>query len=129
MIRMASINRAVSSRGSFLLSFSKYRSKVRDSPFYRIPFTFNGVRTANTTVIQPLYAISRRGVVFVQKIIQPCNITVEPVELVRIANTLHASIVLEAMQRTIKNVTNSKSYCRNSIEIALEPTSRTYQIP
>jgi hypothetical protein len=66
--------------------------------------------------------------VFVQKIIQSCNITVEPVKLVRIVNTLHASIVLEAMQRTIKNITNGKSYCKNSIEIALEPTSRTYQI-
>jgi hypothetical protein len=85
------------------------------------------VRTANTTVIQPLYAISRRGVVFVQKIIQSCNITVEPVELVRVVNTLYASIVLEAMQRTIKNVTNGKSYCRNSIKIALELISRIHQ--
>jgi hypothetical protein len=88
-----------------------------------------GVRTANTTVIQPLYVISRRGVVFIQKIIQSCNITVESVELVRVANTLHASIILEAMQRTIKNTTNGKSYCRNSIKIALEPTSKTHQIP
>jgi hypothetical protein len=40
------------------------------------------VRTTNITVIQPLYAISRRGVVFVQKIIQSCNITVKFVELV-----------------------------------------------
>jgi hypothetical protein len=87
------------------------------------------VRTVNTTVIQPLYAINRRGMVSVRKIIQPCNITVEPVELVRVANTLHASIVLEAMQRTIKNATNNKSFCKNSIEIVLEPISRTYQTP
>src|SRR5258708_28447158 len=77
---------------------------IRESSKKRSLLT--GVRTANTTVIQPLYAISRRGVVFVQKIIQLCNITVEPVELVRVANTLHALIALEAMQRTIKNATN-----------------------
>src|SRR5258708_23242043 len=88
-----------------------------------------GVRTVNTMGIQPLFAINRRDVVFVQKIIQPCNITVEPVELVRVANTLHASIALEAMQRTIKNATNGKSYCKNSIEIVLGPTSRIHQIP
>jgi hypothetical protein len=67
--------------------------------------------------------------VFVQKITQPYNITVESVELVRVANTLHALIALEVMQRTIKNATNGKSYCKNSIEIVLGPTSRTYQIP
>jgi hypothetical protein len=87
------------------------------------------VRTANITVIQSLYAISRRGMISVRKIIQPCNIIIEPVELVRVANTLHASIILEAMQRTIKNATNSKSFYKNSIEIVLEPTSRTYQTP
>jgi hypothetical protein len=65
---------------------------------------------------------------FVQKIIQSCNITVEPAELVTVANTLHVSIVLEAMLRTTKNVTNGKSYCKNSIEIVRGPTSRTYQI-
>jgi hypothetical protein len=65
-------------------------------------------------------------VVFIQKIIQSCNITVEPVELVRVANTLYALIILEAMQRTIKNTTNSKSYCKNSTEIVLELISRTY---
>src|SRR5258708_5936537 len=88
-----------------------------------------GVRTVNTTVIQPLFAINRRDAVFVQKIIQPCNITVEPVELVRITNTLHALIVLEAMQRTIKNATNDKAYCKNSIEVVLERSSRTNQAP
>jgi hypothetical protein len=67
--------------------------------------------------------------VFVQKITQPYNITVESVELVRVANTLHALIALEVMQRTIKNATNGKSYCKNSIEIVLGPTSRTHQIP
>jgi hypothetical protein len=82
------------------------------------------IRTANTTVIQPLYAISRRDMVFIQKIIQPYNITVKSVELVRITNTLHASIVLKAMQRTIKNATNNKSYCKNSIEIVLKSTSK-----
>jgi hypothetical protein len=56
------------------------------------------VRIANITVIQSLYAISRRGVVFIQKIIQPCNITVKPVELVRVANTLYALIILKIMQ-------------------------------
>ena len=84
------------------------------------------VRTANTTVIQPLYVINRRGVISVRKIIQSCNITVEPVKLVRVTNTLYASIILKAMQRTTKNVTNDKSFCKNSIEIVLELTSRTY---
>jgi hypothetical protein len=65
--------------------------------------------------------------VFVQKIIQSCNITVEPVELVKIANTLYALIILEVIQRTIKNATNNKSYCRNNIEIALKLTSKTHQ--
>jgi hypothetical protein len=75
------------------------------------------VRTINTTVIQPLFAINRRDVVFVQKIIQPCNITVEPIKLVTVTNTLHVSIVLEAMQRTTRNVTNGKSYCKNNTDI------------
>jgi hypothetical protein len=87
------------------------------------------IRTVNTTAIQPLFARNRRDVVFIQKITQPCNITVESVKLVRVANTLHALIALKAMQRTIKNATNNKSYCKNSIEIVLGPTSRTYQIP
>jgi hypothetical protein len=52
-----------------------------------------------------------------QKIIQSYNITVEPAELVTIANTLYVLIVLEAMQRMIKNATNDKSYCKNSIKI------------
>jgi hypothetical protein len=65
--------------------------------------------------------------VFVQKIIQPCNIIVELVKFVRVTNTLHALIVLKAMQRTIKNATNGKSYYKNSIEIVLESISRTYQ--
>jgi hypothetical protein len=87
------------------------------------------IRTVNTTVIQPLFAINKRNVIFVQKIIQPCNITVEPIELVTVANTLHVSIVLKAMQRTTKNATNGKSYCKNSIKIVREPTSRTHQTP
>jgi hypothetical protein len=64
-----------------------------------------------------------------QKIIQLYNITVEPAELVTVANTLHVSIVLEAMQRTTKNATNGKSYCKNSIEIVRGPTSKTHQTP
>jgi hypothetical protein len=48
-------------------------------------------------------------------------------ELVTVANTLYVLIVLEAMQRTIKNATNGKSYCKNSIEIVRGPTSRTHQ--
>jgi hypothetical protein len=87
------------------------------------------IRTVNTTVIQPLFAINKRDVIFVQKIIQLCNITVVPVKLVTVANTLHISIILEAMQRTTKNATNGKSYCKNSIEIVRGPTSRTHQIP
>jgi hypothetical protein len=87
------------------------------------------IRTVNTTVIQSLFTINKRDVVFVQKIIQPYSITVEPVELVTVANTLHVSIVLEAMQRTTRNATNGKSYCKNSIEIVRGPTSRTHQIP
>jgi hypothetical protein len=87
------------------------------------------IRTVNTTAIQPLFARNRRDVIFIQKITQPYNITVKPIKLVRIANTLHALITLKAMQRTIKNATNSKSYCKNSIEIVLGPTSRTHQIP
>jgi hypothetical protein len=35
--------------------------------------------------------------VFMQKIIQLYNITVEPIKLVRITNTLHALIVLKVM--------------------------------
>jgi hypothetical protein len=65
-----------------------------------------GIRTVNITAIQPLYAITRRDVVFVQKIIQSCNITVEPVKLARVANTSHALIAMKAMQRTTKNATN-----------------------
>jgi hypothetical protein len=87
------------------------------------------IRTVNTTGILPLFARNRRDVVFIQKITQLCNITVEPVKLVRIANTLHALITLKAMQRTIKNATNGKSYCKNSIKIVLGLTSRTYQTP
>jgi hypothetical protein len=88
-----------------------------------------GVRTVNTTAIQPLFARNRRDVIFVQKITQSYNIIVEPVKLVRVANTLHALIALKAMQRTIKNVTNGKLYCKNSIKIVLGLTSKTYQIP
>jgi hypothetical protein len=87
------------------------------------------IRTVNTMAIQPLFTINKRDVIFVQKIIQPCNITVKSVKLVTVANTLYISIVLEAMQRTTKNATNGKSYCKNSIEIVREPTSRTHQIP
>jgi hypothetical protein len=87
-----------------------------------------GVRTVNTIAIQPLFAINKRDMVFVQKIIQPCSITIKLAELVTVANTLHMSIILEAMQRTTKNATNGKSYCKNSIEIVRGPTSRTYQI-
>jgi hypothetical protein len=56
------------------------------------------IRTVNTTVIQPLFAINKRDMVFMQKIIQSCSITVESVELVTVANTLYVLIVLEAMQ-------------------------------
>jgi hypothetical protein len=87
------------------------------------------IRTVNTMAIQPLFAINKRDIVFIQKIIQPCSITVKLTELVTVANTLHVSIVLEAMQRTTKNATNGKSYCKNSIEIVRGPTSRTHQIP
>jgi hypothetical protein len=86
-----------------------------------------GVRTVNTIAIQPLFAINKRDMVFVQKIIQPYSITVEPAELVTVTNTLQVSIILEAMQRTTKNATNGKSYCKNSIEIVRGPTSRTHQ--
>jgi hypothetical protein len=65
--------------------------------------------------------------VFVQKIIQSCSITVEFVELVTVANTLYVLIILEVMQRTTKNATNGKSYCKNSIEIVRGLISRTYQ--
>jgi hypothetical protein len=85
-------------------------------------------RTVNITAIQTLFAKNRRNVVFMQKIIQLCNITVEPVKLVRVANTLHALIILEIMQRIIKNVTNGKSCCKNNIKIVLKLTSKIYQI-
>jgi hypothetical protein len=55
------------------------------------------IRTVNITVIQPLFTINKRDVVFVQKIIQLCSITVEPVELVTVTNTLYVSIILEVM--------------------------------
>jgi hypothetical protein len=87
------------------------------------------IRTVNTTIIQPLFAIDKRDMVFMQKIIQPCNITIKSVKLVRVTNTLHMSIILKAMQRTTKKATNGKSYCKNSIEIVRGLTSRTYQIP
>jgi hypothetical protein len=60
------------------------------------------IRIVNITVIQPLFAINKRDVVFMQKIIQPCNIIVESIKLVTVANTLHVSITLETMQRTTK---------------------------
>jgi hypothetical protein len=87
------------------------------------------IRTVNTMAIQSLFAINKRDMVFIQKIIQPCSITVKLAKLVTVANTLHVLIVLEAMQRTIKNITNGKSYCKNSIKIVRGPISRTYQIP
>jgi hypothetical protein len=87
------------------------------------------VRTVNTAVIQPLFVINKRDVVFMQKIIQSYSIIVESVKLVTVTNTLRVLIILKAMQRTTKNVTNGKSYCKNSIEIVRGPTSRTYQIP
>jgi hypothetical protein len=87
------------------------------------------IRTVNTMAIQPLFAINKRDVVFVQKIIQSCSITVKLTELVTVTNTLYVSIILEAIQRTTKNATNGKSYCKNSIKIVRGPTSRTYQIP
>jgi hypothetical protein len=64
--------------------------------------------------------------IYVQKIIQLYNITVKFIELVTVANTLYMLIVLKAMQRTIKNVTNGKSYCKNNIEIVRGPISRIY---
>ena len=67
--------------------------------------------------------------VFIRKIIQSYNIIIEPVKLVRVTNTLYALIILEAMQRTIKNATNGKSFCKNNIKIVLELISRTYQTP
>jgi hypothetical protein len=79
--------------------------------------------------IQSLFAINKRDMVFVQKIIQPYSIIVKLAEFVTVVNTLHMSIVLEAIQRTTKNVTNGKSYCKNSIKIVRELTSKTYQIP
>jgi hypothetical protein len=85
-----------------------------------------GVRTVNTTVIQPLFAINKRDMVFVQKIIQPCSITVKSIKLVTVANTLHVLTVLKALQRTTKNATNDKSYCKSSIEIVRGPISRTH---
>jgi hypothetical protein len=86
------------------------------------------IRTVNITVIQPLFVINKRDVVFMQKIIQSCSITVKSIKLVTVANTLHILIILEAMQRTTKNAINSKSYYKNSIEIVRGPISRTYQI-
>jgi hypothetical protein len=84
------------------------------------------IRTVNTTVIQFLFVINKRDMVFIQKIIQPYSIIIESVKLVTIANTLYMSIVLEAMQRTIRNAINDKSYYKNSIKIVRGPTSRTY---
>jgi hypothetical protein len=55
------------------------------------------IRTVNIMAIQPLFAKNRRDVIFIQKITQPYNITVEPVELVRVTNTLYALIVLKIM--------------------------------
>jgi hypothetical protein len=84
------------------------------------------VRTVNTTGILPLFARNRRDVIFVQKIIQSCNITMGFTELVTVANTLYMLIILEAIQRTTKNVTNGKSYYKNSIKIVRGLISRTY---
>jgi hypothetical protein len=85
------------------------------------------IRIVNTMAIQPLFAINKRDMVFVQKIIQSYNITMKSAELVTVANTLYILIILEVMLRTIKNVTNGKSYCKNSIEIVRGLTSRTHQ--
>ena len=53
----------------------------------------------------------------------------ELVKLERVTNTLYALIALKIMQQTIKNVTNGKSYYKNSIKIVRGLTSKTYQIP
>jgi hypothetical protein len=88
-----------------------------------------GVRTVNTTGIRPLFAIKPHDAYTTRATIQPFNISVIHAAQAKIANTLHALIVLEAMQRTTKNGTNGKSYCKNSIEIVLGLTGRTHQTP
>jgi hypothetical protein len=87
------------------------------------------IRTVNITAIQSLFTRNRRDMVFIRKITQLCNITMESVKLVTVANTLRALIILEIMQRTIKNATNDKLYCKNNIEIVPKPTSRIHQTP
>jgi hypothetical protein len=85
--------------------------------------------TANTMGIRSLFAIKPYDAYIARAIIQPFNISVTHAAQVRIANTLYTLIALEVMQRTIKNVTNGESYCKNSIEIVLGLTGRTYQTP
>jgi hypothetical protein len=88
-----------------------------------------GVLIANTMGTRPLSAIKPHDAYTARVTIQPFNINATHAAQARIANTSHASIALEAMQRTIKNATNGKSYCKNSIEIVLGPTGRTHQTP
>jgi hypothetical protein len=93
------------------------------------PSLLTGVRTVNTTGIRPLFAIKPHDAYTARATIQPFNISAIHAAQARIANTLHALIALEAMQQTTKNVTDGKSYCKNSIEIVLGPTGRTHQTP
>jgi hypothetical protein len=85
--------------------------------------------TANIMGIRPLFAIKPHDAYIARAIIQPFNISATHAAQARTANTLHALIALEAMQRTTKNAANGKSYCKNSIEIVLGPTGRTHQTP
>ena len=51
-----------------------------------------------------------------QKIIQLCSITVESVELVTVANTLHVSIILETMQRRLDRKPDAMTIRRSTVE-------------
>jgi hypothetical protein len=93
------------------------------------PSRLTDVLTANTMGTRPLFAIKPHDAYIARAIIQPFNINVTHAAQARIANTLHALVALKAMQRTTKNTTNDRSYCKNSIKIVLGPTGRTYQTP
>jgi hypothetical protein len=93
------------------------------------PSRLTDVLIANIIDTRPLFVIKPHDAYTARATIQPFNISVTHAAQARIANTSHALIALEAMQRTIKNATNGKSYCKNSIEIVLGLTGRTYQTP
>jgi hypothetical protein len=87
------------------------------------------IRTVNITGIRPLFVIKPHDTYIARAIIQLFNINVTHAAQTRIANTSHASITLDTMQRTTKNATNGKAYCKNSIKIVLRLTGRTHQTP